>query len=255
MFLYSPVVRAQQDTVVRCRFETSQIDIGAETIITLEVLDVVDLFAFQLDMAFDADLAEVSGSPGDPEDNRMQLGDFLISDFEVYNEIYNDFGAIFIGLTQFFPSPPQSGSGELAYGYVSGLQAGTVEFIFEEFILLDPDGQEIPHNRENCTLSIGTDEQVTETPTKVFTASPTNTSYIYTDASQFHSGPFRYIDSYTNSTNNGKYTNPGTYQDIQPTSDSTSKSDTIPWTQHYYNSFTNQSIHWYPDDITNTSTY
>jgi hypothetical protein len=176
MFLYSPVVRAQQDTVVRCRFETSQIDIGAETIITLEVLDVVDLFAIQLDMAFDADLAEVSGSPGDPEDNRMQLGDFLISDFEVYNEIHNDFGAIFIALTQFVPSPPQSGSGELAYGYVSGLQEGTVEFIFEEVILLDPDGQEIPHNRENCTLSIGTGKQVTETPTEVFTASPTNTA-------------------------------------------------------------------------------
>jgi len=106
----------------------------------------------------------------------MQLGDFLISDFEVYNEIHNDFGAIFIALTQFVPSPPQSGSGELAYGYVSGLQEGTVEFIFEEVILLDPDGQEIPHSQENCTMSIGTGGQVTETPTEVFTASPTNTT-------------------------------------------------------------------------------
>ena len=67
MFLNYPIVRAQQNTVVRCHFETSQIDVGGKTIITLEVLDVTDLFAFQLDMAFDSDLVAVSGSPDDPE--------------------------------------------------------------------------------------------------------------------------------------------------------------------------------------------
>ena len=175
VFLYTPVISAQQDTVVRCRFENPSINIGAETIIYLEVLDVVDLFAYQLDMAFDSELVEVSGSPGDPEDTRMVLGDFLVPDFDVYNEIHNDFGAIFIAITQFVPSPPQSGSGELAYGYASGLQDGAVEFIFEEVILLDPDGAEIPHSQENCTLLIGTGGQVTETPTEVLTASPTNT--------------------------------------------------------------------------------
>jgi len=175
VFVNAPVIRAQQDTVVRCRFENPSINIGAETIIYLEVLDVVDLFAYQLDMAFDSELAEVSGSPGDPEDTRMVLGDFLVTDFEVYNEIHNDFGAIFIALTQFVPSPPQSGSGVLAYGYASGLQDGAVEFIFEEVILLDPEGVEIPHSQENCTLLIGTGGQVTETPTEVLTASPTNT--------------------------------------------------------------------------------
>ena len=175
VFLNAPVISAQQDTVVRCRFENPSINIGAETIIYLEVLDVVDLFAYQLDMAFDSGLAEVSGSPGDPEETRMVLGDFLVTDFEVYNEIHNDFGAIFIALTQFVPSPPQSGSGVLAYGYASGLQDGAVEFIFEEVILLDPEGVEIPHSQENCTLLIGTGGQVTETPTEVLTASPTNT--------------------------------------------------------------------------------
>ncbi len=175
VFLNSPVVSAQQNTVLRCRFENPNIIKGEETIITLEVLGVVDLFAFQLDMAFDTELAEVYGSPGDPEDTRMVIGDFLIPDFEVYNEIHNDFGAIFIAITQFDPSPPQSGSGELASGFVSGLQDGMVEFIFEEAILLDSDGREIRYNQENCTLVIGNGGQVTETPTEGLTASSTNT--------------------------------------------------------------------------------
>jgi len=173
--LNSQVVSAQQDTVLRCRFEDPNINRGEDTIITLEVLGVVDLFAFQLDMAFDNELAEVYGSPGDPEDTRMLLGDFLIPDFEVNNEIHNDFGEIFIAVTQFDPSPPQSGSGELASGFVSGLQDGMVEFIFEEAILLDSDGREIRYNQENCTLVIGNGGQVTETPTDGLTTSSTNT--------------------------------------------------------------------------------
>jgi len=165
------VVNAQQDTVVRCRFEKPSINKGAETIIYLEVLDVVDLFAYQLDMTFDPVLAEVYGSQGDPEDSRMVYGDFLLSELEVYNEIHNDIGAILMAITQIEPSAPQSGSGELAYGFVSGQQEGTVEFIFEEVILLDHNGKEIPHGQENCTLLISAGGQVTVTPTETLAPS------------------------------------------------------------------------------------
>ena len=173
---------AQQDVVVRCRFETSSIEIGTETVIYLEVLDVVDFDAYRLGMSFDADLVQVYGSAGTPLDESMTLGNFLSPDLVFYNTIDNDSGMISIGVTQFPPSPPQNGSGVLALGYVLGLDDGTADFLFDQVELLNSAGVPIPHLTDNCSLAVGSAGQATETPTATLnplaspTATPTSTA-------------------------------------------------------------------------------
>lgn len=169
--LNDSVARAQQDTVVRCRFGTTSINVAAETILYLEVVDVEDLFAYQLELTFDTEQVEVYGDY--PEEDKMIVGDFISADYEEYNIIDSDLGDILMAVTQNDPQPPKSGSGELASGYVFGNQEGVVDFVFEEVILLTSDGEAIPHRQENCSLTIGSANQLTRTPT--ITHTPTRT--------------------------------------------------------------------------------
>jgi hypothetical protein len=166
------IVRAQQDdTVVRCRFESTDIGIGAVTILYLEVVEVTDLFAFQLEVTFNPEYVDVFGDR--QEFDRMVLGDFLSADNEIYNVIHRGYGGILMAIAQNEPTLPRSGSGELARGYVSGKQAGVVDFVFEEVILMNSGNEEISYRLENCSLTISASGQVTETPT--ITSTPTHT--------------------------------------------------------------------------------
>ena len=163
--------RAQQEPVVRCRFETANINLATETTLYLEVVDVVDLFAFQLELTFDIEQVEVYGEY--PEEDKMIVGDFISADYEEYNIIDSEVGDILMAVSQNDPEPPKSGSGELASGYVFSNREGVVEFVFEEVILLTSDGEAITHRQENCSLTISTDGEFTRTPTK--TQTPTRT--------------------------------------------------------------------------------
>jgi hypothetical protein len=153
---YMPVVLRQStilQTSLVCRLEQTAIQVGEQTTLFIEVLNVTDLYGYQLDLYFDPDVVQLSGVVQDGIEG-MILGDFLSPDFVVNNEIDNEFGVVFIALTQINPSPARSGSGELARAVVSGIQPGVSEFSFESAILANSSGNEIARRLQNCLLSV-----------------------------------------------------------------------------------------------------
>ena len=150
---HPPAATAQEETLVRCRLERTQILVGEQTTLFIEVQNVTNLYGYQLDLYFDPDVVQLSGVVQDGIEG-MILGDFLSPDFVVNNEIDNEFGVVFIALTQINPSPARSGSGELARAVVSGIQPGVSEFSFESAILANSSGNEIARRLQNCLLSV-----------------------------------------------------------------------------------------------------
>ena len=153
---YMPIVLRQTGiapTSLLCRLEPTAIQVGEQTTLFIEVLDVTDLYGYQLDLYFDAEVVQLSGFVKDGVEG-MILGDFLSPDFVVSNEIDNAFGVVYLALTQVNPTPPRSGSGELARATVLGISAGISEFSFESAILADSNGNSLERRLQNCTLSV-----------------------------------------------------------------------------------------------------
>lgn len=150
---YIPVVMGGTTTLVRCRLDGEQIHLGEETILYLEVLDVANLYGYQLNLYFDNDVVQLNGVLQDGIEG-MVLGNFLSPDFVFSNEIDNVSGVVFLALTQVNPNPPRSGSGELARAIVRGVHSDVVEFSFESVNLEDPEENEIESSHRNCVLTV-----------------------------------------------------------------------------------------------------
>ena len=169
----SSAASAQEETLVRCRLERAQILIGEQTTLIIEVQNVTDLYGYQLDLYFDPDVVQLSGTRQDDLEG-MILGTFLSPDFVVSNEIDNAFGVVYLALTQINPTPPRNGSGELARATVQGIDSGVSEFSFESVILANTQGNEIGRRLQDCTLTVLEAGQSTATPTAT-TTPPTST--------------------------------------------------------------------------------
>jgi hypothetical protein len=170
---HPPAATAQEETLVRCRLERTQILVGEQTTLFIEVQNVTNLYGYQLDLYFDSDVVQLSGAKQDDLEG-MILGTFVSPDFVVNNEIDNAFGVVFLALTQISPSPARSGSGELARATVRGIDSGVSEFSFESLILADDQGNEIGRRIQGCNLTVLEPGQPTTTPTAT-TTPPTST--------------------------------------------------------------------------------
>ncbi len=176
-FIHIPPAMGQTETIVRCRLERTEILVGEQTTLYIEVLNVSNLYGYQLDLYFDHDVVQLSGVQQEDVEG-MVLGDFLSPDFVVNNEIDNAFGVVYLALTQIAPKPARSGSGELARATVKATDSGTSEFSLERVILADVEGNAIDRRIQECVLNILEPGQPTSTPTTTTTpptATPTPT--------------------------------------------------------------------------------
>ncbi len=154
IFCTAPAAHSQQETTVRCRLETTELAVGNETTLTIDIQDVSNLYAYQLELSYDPALLQVQDSDEGRSGVNVAMGDFLTPDFVLLNEADNEGGEIALAMNQMSPNPPQSGSGELAQATVRGMDIGSVNFAFEDVILSDADGSTISHQLQNCTLDV-----------------------------------------------------------------------------------------------------
>lgn len=163
-------VSAQQPTTLRCRLENTTINTDEETIFVLDVLDVSNLYGYELNLTFGAAHVHIEDADPDKAGINLAIGDFILPDFVVVNTADNSTGKIRLALTQLSPSTAVSGSGELARATIKGVSAGITNFTFTDAVLSDPEGKAIPVQLQNCSL------QVTEGGTATPTITPTATS-------------------------------------------------------------------------------
>lgn len=154
IFLLSGVAQAQGIATLSCRLERDAILPDELAGLVIEVIDIHDLFGYQLKLNYPADLVEAVDEDPHREGVNLVLGTFLSPDFVVLNQADNANGVISLAMVQINPAPPKSGTGELAFVHLRGKAAGRVDFAFNEVILSSGAAEAIPHNLEGCTLQI-----------------------------------------------------------------------------------------------------
>lgn len=152
--IFTPAARAQGTTVLRCRLDPEAVLPGETTRLVIEVVDVRNLYGYQLKLNYSAEITEAMDEDPGREGVNLTLGDFLSPDFIVLNQADNVHGVISLALVQINPTPPKSGSGELASIHFKTKTSGRADFVFNEVILSNSTAKAIPHNLEGCALQV-----------------------------------------------------------------------------------------------------
>jgi hypothetical protein len=153
------------DTATRLTPATQTISVGETTTVALYVQDVDNLFGYQVEIAFDPAVLEVVDADGATEGVQVVLGSWLQADFVYQNSADNDLGTIGCVLSQLFPRPPISGSGELLTITFRGVAEGDSAVRFTDLTLASIDGMVIPTSQQNAQIDVQTTTPPTPTPT------------------------------------------------------------------------------------------
>ncbi len=181
--------RGQGDATLRCRLDGASVAQGQQATLIIELNDVNGLYGYQLELNYAPGLIRVQDADAGKEGANLALGSFVAPDFVITNATDEGAGKISLAVVQLNPSPPMSGSGELARAVVQGVSTGMADFVFGEVILSDGDGNTIAHSLEGCSLEVRgspgtgpvapvlagsslTPEPSTATPSFTATASP-----------------------------------------------------------------------------------
>lgn len=105
-------------------FENLEIRPGLLVEVPVEIRDVTDLYAFDIEMSFDPEYLEFDDA--DPNKTGIQpgFGRFLDPGVTIVNIIDPIEGVIHVVMSQINPSQPKSGSGNLLVLYLTGLRTG-----------------------------------------------------------------------------------------------------------------------------------
>lgn len=118
------------------------------------VEDVTDLYGFEFQLTFNPTLVEVVDADPVKAGVQIQPGDFLSPDWELDNTVDNDNGTIDYALSQWDPSPPQSGDGVLAIITWRGKVLGTSPIAFSHVLLGAPGGVPIDASTQDGQIKV-----------------------------------------------------------------------------------------------------
>ncbi len=134
---------------VTCRLEMNPAYVGSQTHLIIEVLNVNDLYGYQLKLNYDPNRIEILDSDPDEEGVNLSLEAIGQSDdFVLYN--YAEDGLIEIVVTQQGQVPGFDGDVILAKGRIRGLVKGSTTFQFGEVILANGSPTPIPSKTVDC---------------------------------------------------------------------------------------------------------
>ena len=138
---------AQTETVVRVDPDFLQVAPGANFTLTIQIDDVVSLYAFDVRVSFPPDKLEVVSASN---------GDFLEGPFLGLITCDNDAGTVTAIVSQQNPTEPQTGSGTLVVITFQALGNRTdADIVLSEVTLSDDNGFEIPCSLQDGRVHIG----------------------------------------------------------------------------------------------------
>ncbi|HRJ40259.1 MAG TPA: SdrD B-like domain-containing protein [Caldilineaceae bacterium] len=178
-FLLNQTFAATEQTAsLRCRLLQTSIETDQETTFILDVLEVSNLYGYELSVKFNAGRIHFQDADSAKAGVNLEIGNFLSPDFVVVNTADNSTGKVQLALTQLSPRTAISGTGELARATITGISAGVTDFTLSSVVLSDPTGKAIPVQLQNCNLEVidgGTPTPTTTPTTGQGTATPSPT--------------------------------------------------------------------------------
>jgi len=135
-------------------FEDLQIRPGAIVEVPVDIRDVIDLYAYDIELSFDPEFLDFDDA--DPNKNGIQagIGTFLDPGVTLVNQIYYEDGLVHVMLNQINPSEPKSGSGNLLVLYLTGLKTGQTTLEVTRVELSTRYGEAIAVSGEDAEIEI-----------------------------------------------------------------------------------------------------
>ena len=148
-FLRSATANNQENTLIEIRPTSGAYDLGDEIEVAVWVVDVVDLYVVDIQLAFDPDELAVVDEEITP------VNDLLQPDFVVRDLADNDDGVVWYAASQLNPTEPATGSGALFTFTFEVLSDGISEVTISEQILATRDADIIPATLHNARYILG----------------------------------------------------------------------------------------------------
>lgn len=148
---------AQIISPVNVRLAPSAIEIplGQADDVAIEVVDVHDLYGFDITAQFDPALVEVVDADPNSTGVQVAFGTFLNSGFVALNTVDNTAGTIRFAMTQLNPSEPKSGTGSLIVIHLHGKQVtGGTPLTLVDVQLAKRDGNSLTTNLTSGTIAV-----------------------------------------------------------------------------------------------------
>ncbi|MCJ7696373.1 MAG: cohesin domain-containing protein [Anaerolineaceae bacterium] len=160
------IVKAQTETLVRIEPESRSILLNATTAVDIQVIDGVNINAFDLKITYDADILLLES---------WSLGDYLSNLAQVKKE--QAAGLLRLVYTQ-LATPPVSGDGILLHLVFKGLSVGNSPVVIEAISFADSAGNlTYPETSDGVIIvQLNTSPTATPTITQTLTRTPTKTN-------------------------------------------------------------------------------
>jgi len=154
-FSLAPVALAQTTSQVRVQPDPFRVALGKTAQLTIEIVDVKELYGVDFLLKFDPAALEVVDAEPNQAGIQVNLGTFLDAGVELRNQADNAAGTVRFAMTQLHPSPAKSGSGSLVVITFRGKAlAANSPLRLENVQLARRDGIEIQANTQNGVAQV-----------------------------------------------------------------------------------------------------
>ena len=165
--------------VVRMAPSLAQVAVGETVDVAVEVVDVEELYGFDVTVTFDPQVVEVVDADPNTPEIQVWPGDFLDPGFAFINTADNEAGSVHFVMNQLNPSEAKSGTGSLIVIRLRGKSAGTSSALTPVNPMLSRrDGILIPATGVAGQVDVLSAGDATHTPTQTQTPTATPSATI-----------------------------------------------------------------------------
>lgn len=190
LMVISPLgaVFAQDGTAQGGVFEDYEVSPGERVEVPVEIRDVTDLYAVDLEIRFDPDVIQIEDANPNLDGVQPALGTFLDAGLTLFNSVDNDEGVVRFVMSQVNPSEPKSGNGILLVLYVVGEEEGTSDLEVTTLELSDRFGEAIAVEAVDGSVTVSEEAALVES-TAIPVQDPTGIVQVPTQAPTATSTP------------------------------------------------------------------
>lgn len=155
MFLMPLPVASAQDVGAKFGvFNPVEVSPGSTVQVAVEVRDVEGLYAVDFTLAFDPDIVQVVDVEENMQGIQAGLGNFLDSGLLLFNEADNQEGTYHFVMSQYNPSEPKSGDGNIVLLTFKGLVEGESPITITNLEMLNGDIAPIDSQVIDATIEV-----------------------------------------------------------------------------------------------------
>lgn len=135
-------------------FDSNAVAPGEVIEVPVEIRNVEDLYAMDIEIQFDPTILQVEDADPDTDGIQVAIGTFLDAGLVLYNTVDNNNGTIHFVMTQVNPSEGKTGSGVVLVIYLRGINVGTSQLAVTFLELASRAGDAIPVEPQSASIEV-----------------------------------------------------------------------------------------------------